>query len=458
MTNIHHTITTLIGALLLTVGSAKAQPNVILIFMDDMGYADLSCYGSETINTPVLDQLAAEGGRYTSFLVASSVCTPSRAALLTGCYPRRIGMEDGVLFPGKNKGLNPDEFTIADLFKSQGYATACVGKWHLGDHAETLPRNFGFDSYYGIPYSNDMNHDGVKKPQTNSKSLDAMWRDQSTTLTLWNPPLLRNEEVIEKPVDQRTITRRYTDESLRFIEENKEQRFFLYLAHSMPHIPLYVPEDYYDADPQRAYAQVIQHVDNEVGRIVAKVEELGLTEETYIIFTSDNGPWLTYKHHGGSAGDLRGGKMSSYEGGMRVPCIIKAPGLVPAGTTSDAFMTTMDLLPTFASLIGTSVPAKRPIDGVDLTPVLRDPQVPSPRKELLYYFKRGGVLGYREGNWKILARKPNLNNLALYDLDTDRAESTDLASQHPERVQRMTKRLKEISSELNRNIRPAWKQ
>lgn len=277
--------------------SAVEKPNFIIIFTDDQGYNDLGCFGSPHIRTPNIDRLAAEGRKYTSFYSACSVCSPSRAALLTGSYPKRVGMHRHVLFPQSDYGLNPEEFTIADHLKSQGYVTGCIGKWHLGHHPETLPRANGFDSYFGIPYSNDMNHpDNKAKPGLAS---DELWADQQTAVTKWNTPLFRNEEIVELPVDQRTITRRYTDQAVSFITANKDKPFFLYLPHSMPHIPLYVPDDAYDSNPQNAYKCVIEHIDAEVGRVAGTVRDLGLSEKTYIIYTSDNGPWLQFKNHGG---------------------------------------------------------------------------------------------------------------------------------------------------------------
>jgi len=263
------------------VSQAAEQPNFIIIFTDDQGYNDLGCFGSPNIKTPNIDRLASEGRKYTSFYTACSVCSPSRAALLTGSYPKRIGMHRHVLFPKSDYGLNPDEYTIADHLKSQGYATACIGKWHLGHHPETLPRANGFDSYFGIPYSNDMNHPNNKRLKGRMTS-DQLWADQETAVTKWNTPLIQNEEIVELPVDQRTITRRYTDKAIEFVTANKEQPFFLYLPHSMPHIPLYVPEDVYDSDPQNAYKCVIEHIDAEVGRIADTVHQLGLEKTTYI--------------------------------------------------------------------------------------------------------------------------------------------------------------------------------
>ena len=305
-----------------------SDPNFVIIFADDQGYGDLSCFGSETIKTPNVDRLAEEGRKFTSFMVASPVCTPSRAALLTGCYPKRVGMHQHVLFPTSTKGLNPSEHTIADHLKSQGYATACFGKWHLGHHPEVLPTSNGFDTYLGIPYSNDMNHpDNKGKPQGGPAGMDILWKDPESTLTKWKTPLIKNEEIIELPVDQRTVTRRYTQNAIDFIKKHRDESFFVYLPHSMPHIPLYVPDDVRDPNPLNAYINVIEHIDSEVGRLLKTLDELKLSDNTYVIYTTDNGPWLPFKHHGGSAGPLREGKGTTFEGGQRVPCLIRGPGI-----------------------------------------------------------------------------------------------------------------------------------
>jgi arylsulfatase A-like enzyme len=270
----------LAAALFSAIHASAAKPNFIIIFTDDQGYNDLGCFGSEKIKTPHIDRLAAEGRKFTSFMVASSVCSPSRAALLTGSYPKRVGMHKHVLFPASDHGLNPAEYTLADHFKSLGYATACIGKWHLGHLPELLPRAQGFDSYYGIPYSNDMNHpDNKGKAHPAS---DESWLKQDEFVKKWNTPLIENEEIIELPVDQRTITRRYTDRAISFVTENKDKPFFLYLPHSMPHIPLFVPEDAQDPDPKNAFKAVIEHIDAEVGRGLIVSVETGEIENVVI--------------------------------------------------------------------------------------------------------------------------------------------------------------------------------
>jgi arylsulfatase A len=444
------------------VCAAEQPPNFIIIFTDDQGYNDLGCFGSPTIKTPNIDRLAAEGRKYTSFYTACSVCSPSRTALLTGCYPKRVGMHRHVLFPQSDYGLNPEEHTIADHLKLQGYATACVGKWHLGHHPETLPRANGFDSYFGIPYSNDMNHpDNNRLQRTKS---DGLWADQSTAVTGWNTPLVRNEEIVELPVDQRTITRRYTDEAIQFVTDNQNQPFFLYLPHSMPHIPLYVPKDAYDADPQNAYKCVIEHIDAEVGRLADTVRKLGLSENTYIIYTSDNGPWLKYRNHGGRADPLRDGKGTTFEGGQRVPCIMWGPGRIPAGTTTDAFTSTMDLLPTIASLSEQPLPADLVIDGHDISSTFSTDN--SPRNELIYYASRGHMEGIRVGDWKYLEKRSNRksNNDStpplkyLFNLNEDIGEQVNLIKKEPEIAARLRTRMLELDEEITANARPVWRK
>ena len=448
-----------------TALESAEKPNFVLIFTDDLGYGDLGSFGSTTIRTPHLDRLAAEGRKFTSFMTASSICSPSRAALLTGSYPRRVGMHKGVLFPTSTSGLHPDEHTIADHLRQQGYATACFGKWHLGHHLEVLPTANGFDTYYGIPYSNDMNHPANEgKPKGGAEGMDELWNDPESTLTKWQTPLMENEKIVELPVDQRTITRRCTDRALDFVKENRERPFFVYLPYSMPHIPLYVPDEVRDPDPKRAYLNTIEHLDTEVGRVFDLLRELELDKNTYVIFTSDNGPWLTFKHHGGSAGPLRDGKMSTFEGGQRVPCLMWAPGRIPAGTECNALASTIDLLPTIAAITGTPLPADRPIDGLDITGLLTG-EAETVRNEFLYYSRNGRIEGIREGDWKLLVRAPEgkkgLTDAApsgpmLFDLAKDPGEKQNLAAEKTELVERLRRRMAELDSEVTAGERSAW--
>lgn len=439
---------------------SPSRPNVILIFADDQGYGDLSCFGSTKIKTPNIDRIAQEGRKFTSFMVASPVCTPSRAALLTGCYPKRVGMHQHVLFPASKKGLNPNEFTMGDHFKSLGYATACFGKWHLGHHKEVLPTSNGFDTYYGIPYSNDMNHpDNKGKPKGGADGMDILWADPESTLTKWKTPLFEDEEIVELPVDQRTITRRCTQKSIDFMKANKNSPFFIYIPHSMPHIPLYVPDEVRDPDPKNAYFNTIEHIDSEVGRILKTLDELKLTEKTYVIYTTDNGPWLSFRHHGGSAGPLRDGKGTTFEGGQRVPCVMRGPG-IPAGTECGDLMGTIDLLPTFASITGQALPKGRKVDGVDATNLLTGKGSP-PRSEFVHYTSRGEVEGIRQGNWKLLIKKKRgkaagTEDVLLFDLKKDLGEKNNLASQKPKIVEKLKSRMLLVDNEISQNARPPW--
>ena len=462
-------LTTILGAFAFLCGHALAseRPNIVIIFMDDQGYGDLGSFGSTTIRTPHLDRLAQEGRRFTSFLAASSVCSPSRAALLTGSYPKRVGMHKGVLTPSSSTGLHPAEHTIADHLKQQGYATACIGKWHLGHNSEVLPTANGFDHYYGIPYSNDMNHpDNAGKPEGGAEGMDALWKEPESTLTKWRTPLMEDTKIVELPVDQRTLTRRYTKRGLDFITENQKRPFFLYLPYSVPHIPLYVPDDVRDPDPRRAYINAIEHLDTEVGRIFTLLRELKLAENTYVIFASDNGPWLPFKHHAGSAGALRSGKFSTFEGGFRVPCIMWAPGRIPAGTECGALASTIDLLPTIAAITGTKLPADRPIDGMDISALLNNTAT-TVRQEFLYYGAKGALEGIRAGDWKLLELKAEGNkapklaaapDLMLFNLATDVAEKKNLALEHPEIVTRLRQRMRELDAGVEAGARPAWKK
>jgi arylsulfatase A-like enzyme len=444
----------------LTNLNAENKVNVVLIFADDQGYGDLGCFGSKKIKTPNIDQMAKEGRKFTNFMVASPVCTPSRAALLTGCYPKRVGLHQHVLFPSSNKGLHPQEYTLADHFKSQGYATACYGKWHLGHHPETLPRQNGFDHYFGIPYSNDMNHpDNKGKPKGGPDGMDILWNDPESTLTKWKTPLIENEKIVELPVDQRTITRRCTDKAISFIQKNKGKPFFVYVPHSMPHIPLYVPDEIRDPNPLNAYTCVIEHIDSEVGRIIKTIKDLNLDKNTIVIYTTDNGPWLPFKHHGGSAGPLREGKGTTFEGGQRVPCVMWGPSRIPAGSVCEELMGTIDLLPSLAAITQKSLPAKNKIDGIDASHLILGTGT-TPRKEFLHYTSRGELEGIRSGDWKLLRKKPRNKKqgetIMLFNLSKDVGEENNLASEQPAIVARLSSRMKELDQEIEKNARQPW--
>jgi arylsulfatase A-like enzyme len=414
--------------------AADTPPNVVVIYADDLGYGDLGCYGHPTLRTPHLDRMAAEGMRFTTFYSAAEVCTPSRAALLTGRLPPRNGMGSDtrrVLFPNSAGGLPEPEITLAEGLKAKGYATACVGKWHLGHLPQYLPMRHGFDSYFGIPYSNDM--DRVADPKRGR----AIFFEPK--IEYWNVPLLRNDDVAERPADQRTLTKRYTEEAVRFIRANKERPFFLYLAHTMPHVPLFASEAFAGKSPRGLYGDVVEELDWSVGQVLQTLRTEGLQGRTLVIFSSDNGPWLTFNQHGGSAGLLRDGKGSTYEGGMRVPGIFWWPGRIPAGAVTREMASTLDVFPTCLKLAGATVPSDRLLDGYDLTPVLLGTG-PSPRDTMFYY--RGTQLyAVRKGPFKahFITRsgygsdKPQVHEPPLlYHLEQDPSERFDVAKEHAE--------------------------
>lgn len=427
--------------------SATEKPNFVVIFCDDLGYGDLSCFGNPSIKTPHLDRMAMEGQKWTQFYVASPVCTPSRAALLTGRYPIRNGMTSAkrvVLFPDSSKGLAPSEVTIAEVLKENDYATAAIGKWHLGHLPEFLPTNQGFDSYYGIPYSNDM--DRIAEAANYRKMAeDPNWYPDTNH---YNVPLLDGEKVIEQPADQNTITRRYTEKAVAFIEANQEKPFFLYLAHSLPHIPLFCDPEFRGKSMGSLYGDVIEEIDWSVGQVLESLRETKLDKNTIVVFSSDNGPWLTFKTHGGSSGPLRAGKGTTFEGGQRVPTIFWGPGIVEPGMVTE-LGSTLDLMNTFATLSGSSTPSDRKMDSYDLSPVLRG-EGKSPRSDF-YYWTRAEIHAIRSGKWKlhIKQREPinygravELEKTELYNLVADISEAHDVASEYPEVVAKLEKKLK----------------
>ncbi len=447
-------LASLIGA---AIPAAAATPNIVVIFCDDLGYADLGCYGHPTIRTPNLDRMAAEGMRFTQFYSAASVCTPSRAALLTGRLPIRSGMCSDtrrVLFPDSAGGLPAAEITMAEALKAKGYSTACIGKWHLGHLPQYLPTKQGFDSYFGIPYSNDMD----RRVELGPKGRDAFWNPK---VEYWNVPLLRDEKEIERPADQYTITKRYTQEAVKFIQAKHEKPFFLYLPHSMPHVPLFASKDFTGKSARGLYGDVIEEIDWSVGEIVKSLREAKIDKNTLVFFTSDNGPWLTFGEHGGSAGLLREGKGSTWEGGMRVPGIAWWPGTVPAGVTTQELACTMDLFTTAVSLAGGEVPADRVVDGLDLTPLLTG-KGNSPRDTMFYY--RGTKLyAVRHGPWKAhfvtrsaYGGEPPVehNPPALYHLNRDPGEKNDVAKANPE----VLAKIDSIVAEHRKNLKPGEPQ
>lgn len=435
-----------------TQPATAAKPNFIIIFTDDQGYGDLSCYGNPTIKTPHIDKMAAEGQKWTSFYVAANVCTPSRAGLLTGRLPIRTGMCSDVrrvLFPDSDGGLPAYEKTIARLLKDKGYSTAAIGKWHLGHLPQYLPTSHGFDSYYGIPYSNDM--DRVNTVEYKQAFLEPK-------IEYFQVPLMRNTEVIERPADQNTIVKRYTQEAVKYIGQNKKKPFFLYLAHSLPHVPLFVSDAFRGKSDRGLYGDVIEEIDWSVGQILQALKKEGLDKNTYVVFTSDNGPWAIFNEHGGSAGPLFGNKGTSYEGGVRVPAIFWGPGRVKPGVVS-RMGSTLDLLPTISKLAGVKVPADRPYDGYDLSPVLRGENV-SPRKEMFYYHGTR-IFAARKGDFKLYFYRNNplgypekmekLTTYQLFNLQHDPAERYDLAAKHPEVV----RQIEEMVQQHQAAVKPA---
>jgi arylsulfatase A-like enzyme len=437
----------------------RNTPNLVVILADDLGYGDLASYGHPTMRTPRIDRMAAEGQRWTNFYVAAPVCTPSRAALLTGRLPIRTGMastERRVLYPDSSGGLPESEVTIAEVLKTRGYASAVIGKWHLGHLPEHLPRRHGFDSYFGIPYSNDMDAD----PKLTAE--EKMRRVRSPRREDFNVPLMRDAAELERPADQSTLTKRYTEEAVRFIEANRSRPFFLYVAHTMPHVPLYVSSGFAGKSPRGLYGDVMAEMDWSVGRILDALREHGLDRQTLVVFTSDNGPWLLYTDQGGSTGLLRGGKGDTFDGGMRVPAVFWWPGRINAGVVQE-MGSTLDLLPTFARLAGASPPNDRVLDGADLAPVLFG-KGPSPRETMFFYRDdqlyaiRSGPFkahfftqpGYGPGSDRPTAHDPPL----LYNLEQDPSEQYDVAKQHAEVVGK----IRLLAEEHRRTLKPVENQ
>ena len=434
-------------------------PNFIVIFTDDQGYEDIGCFGSPKIKTPNLDKLAAEGRKFTSFYSANSVCSPSRAALMTGCYPTRVSVP-GVLFPRHKEGLNPDEITIAELLKTKGYATSCIGKWHIGHKPKFLPTRQGFDSYFGIPYSNDMTIDPEAK-----LAADIILREGFTLDRIKNEkpkknlvPLMRNEEVIEYPCDQTTLTKRYTEEAVRFIEKNEDKPFFLYIPHTMPHIPLFASKNFKGKSERGPYGDTIEEIDWSVGEIMKTLRENNLDENTLVIYTSDNGPWKLKEGRGGSAYPLRGYKFQTYEGGMRVPCIMSWKGKIPSGTVCDEIGATIDLLPTFANLAGAKIPDDRIIDGKNIWPIISGKEGALSPHDIYYYYKGNRLESARQGKWKIRRSGKKSQSVELYNLEDDISESKNLSLKNPELIEVMLKKMDKFDKDLKSSQRPIGKQ
>ena len=413
-------------------------PNFVIIFADDQGYADVGCFGAEGFETPNLDRMAGEGVRFTDFYAAAASCTPSRAALLTGCYPQRVSLPH-VLGPGAKIGINSDEQIIPEVLKPLGYATACYGKWHLGHHPEFLPTRHGFDHYFGLPYSNDMWPRHPERPEAYP-----------------DLPLVEGERVLEYNPDQTKLTTWYTEQAVGFIEKNKDRPFFLYLPHSMPHVPLHVSDKFKGKSKQGLFGDVIMEIDWSVGQILSTLKRLGIDQHTLVIFCSDNGPWLSYGDHAGSAKPLREGKGTTFDGGQREPTIMRWPDKIPAGTVCNELASTIDILPTIAKLAGADMPSRR-IDGKDIWPLMSDrPGAKSPH-EAFFYYSGWTLEAVRSGKWKLhlphryrtlAGRKGGTGGqpvkyeqakigLALFDLEEDISEQHNVAARHPEVVRRL---------------------
>lgn len=436
-------------------------PNIILIYADDQGYADVGTFGAEGFKTPNIDNLANNGIQFTNYYSAAPTCTPSRAALLTGCYPVRVGLPFVVGPKGPdwtkgkdNIGLSSKETTIAELLKQKNYATCCIGKWHLGDKKEFLPLNHGFDYFYGLPYSHDM-----------IKETDPRYPDL---------PLIENEKVIELNPDASQLTKLYTEKTLSFIDQNKNNPFFIYLAHNMPHIPLFASDKFKGKSKLGIYGDVVEEIDWSVGEIIKKLKEQNLYENAIIIFTSDNGPWLVYGNHAGSAGKLREGKFTTFEGGQREPCIISWPRKIPAGVISKEMISSIDFLPTFASITGTNLP-KNKIDGKDVLPLWESKSGVKNPHEALYFYAEYELQAVRWKNWKLhypheynSVKVPGKDGkqgieieksleLSLFDLSSDPEEKINLANKHPDIVKKLATMGKSFDDELKKDARPCGK-
>jgi len=409
----------------------KQLPNIIIIFTDDQGYADAGCFGAEGFETPHLDKLASEGVRFTDFYVPATVCTPSRAGLLTGKYPKRVGLHEAVLFPYSENGLSPEEYTMAEMLQNKGYTTACIGKWHLGHKEKFMPNSQGFDYFFGVPYSNDMDNYYYKRQDFQSPPL----------------PLYRNRELIEEGPDQSYLTKRYTEEAIGQIKDHKDQPFFIYLAHNMPHLPLHASPAFLGKSEKGLYGDVIMELDWSVGEIVKTLKEEGIYDHTLFIFTSDNGPRV------GSAKPLRGLKAETWEGGQRVPCIMAWPDVIPAGKVCKELVSTLDLYPTFAEFTGSEIPDYLSLDGTDIGELLQDPEnTRLPERPFYFYARNGEAEAVRLGKWKLHIKKSigwdagekGVFPVSLYNLHKDVEEQNNVADQYPDIVNQLTELIDEF--------------
>ena len=424
-------LTMILSAALIGCSNDDNRPNIIIFFTDDQGYADVGCYGAEGFQTPNLDKLAGEGIMFTDFYVPATVCTPSRAGLLTGRYPVRAGLHEAVIYPFSEHGLVSAEYTLAEMLQAAGYSTGIIGKWHLGHASEEYhPLNQGFDYYFGVPYSNDMDSYYYRHNDFQSPPL----------------PLYRNMDLVEEGPDQRYLTKMYTEEAIGFIKREKDGPFFLYIPHSMPHLPLYVSEDFEGVSEKGLYGDVISELDWSAGEILKTLKEEGVYENTIFIFTSDNGP------RAGSAFPLRGMKATTWEGGQRVPGIISWPARIDGGTVCSEFVSTLDLMPTIASVAGLNIPDEHISDGIDISKYLINPAGELlPERPFFYFGRDGDIEAIRLGDWKLHISKRGIENFepALYNLREDISESVNLADAKPEIVERLRSLIDAFNESLN---------
>lgn len=439
-------LATLLSLVFYPHAAVAVPPNIVLFFADDLGYGDIGCFGSKTNRTPNVDRIAAEGVKLADFYVAQAVCSASRAALLTGRYPNRVGIL-GALGPNATNGISDREFTLAEVCKSRGYATAIFGKWHLGHLPQFLPTRHGFDEYYGLPYSNDM------------------WPNHPRKKDYPPLPLIENDKTIAIMPDQSKLTAEYTRRATAFIAKNHERPFFLYLPYTFPHVPLHVGAKFARQSPHGIYADVIEELDQSVGTILDELKRLGLDQNTLVIFTSDNGPWLPYGNHAGTTGGLREGKGTSFEGGVRVPCVARWPGRIPVGTVCAEPVMTIDLLPTIANAIGAQLPKDLQLDGRDISSLLTNSSAQSPH-EVLYFYYGQQLQAVRSGRWKLHVPHPYVHleqpgadgqpgrestqktELSLYDLVADRPESKNVAERNPDVLKRLLTHVEAARADL----------
>lgn len=458
-------------ALALTIGLSSAlaadrPPNFVVIYCDDLGYGDIGPFGATGYQTPNLDRMAAEGMKFTDFHTAAAVCSASRVALMTGCYPQRVGIL-GALGPNAKVGINENEMLIPEVLKQRGYATAIFGKWHLGDNPRFLPTRHGFDKYFGLPYSNDM------------------WPNHPTNAKAYPPlPLIEGEKVVQKMPDQTQLTTWYTEHAVKFIQENKDRPFFLYVPHSMPHVPLFVSDKFKGKTERGLFGDVIAEIDWSVGQILSTLKSSGIDEQTLVLFSSDNGPWLSYGNHAGNAGPLREGKGTTWDGGHLEPTLARWPGKIPAGKVCKELTATIDVLPTLAKLAGAEPPKDRIIDGLDIWPLMSGVEGAKTPHDRFYYYWGFGLEAVRSGPWKLhvpheyrsLAGEPGKDGtpgpyksakteLALYNLETDVGEKTNVAEQNPEVVKKLLALVEEgradlgdsLTNQTGKNRRPPGK-